>query len=304
MHHVEISGYRAGSGAKPQHLLLTLLGDYWYRREESISSTALVDLLAEFDVSEPNARAAISRLARRGLLQSLRRGRATRYRLTSQAAATLEEGTRRIFEFGHSPRPWDGTWTCLSFSIPESQRSTRTNLRTRLRWLGFAALYDAVWFASGDRTAAAADLIAELGIESATIIAGPVHNAGEGDPLRAWDLDTLRSRYETFVGRFGPLREPAEHGRIAAAEALVVRTALIDEWRVFPALDPELPAELLPTAWPQKAAVDLFVTIYDSLGPPATEHVGAVLARHDPEAARLATHHTTRIAFPDPGGSG
>ncbi|HEY9524217.1 MAG TPA: hypothetical protein VIR33_13325, partial [Thermopolyspora sp.] len=142
---------RTGPETRPQHLLLTLLGDYWYQREGSIPSTALVGLLAEFDVTEQNARAALSRLARRGLLASVRQGRATRYRLTPQAHATLAEGTDRIFGFGHRAHTWDGTWTCVSFSVPESMRSTRTTLRTRLRWLGFAPLYDAAWFAPGDR---------------------------------------------------------------------------------------------------------------------------------------------------------
>jgi phenylacetic acid degradation operon negative regulatory protein len=50
--------------ARPQHLLLTPLGDYWYRRHEAISSTALVSLLYAFGVSEQNARAALSRLAK------------------------------------------------------------------------------------------------------------------------------------------------------------------------------------------------------------------------------------------------
>ena len=34
-------------GFPPQHLLLTLLGDYWSKRCEPLPSAALVDLLAE-----------------------------------------------------------------------------------------------------------------------------------------------------------------------------------------------------------------------------------------------------------------
>ena len=92
---------RTGPETRPQHLLLTLLGDYWYQREGSIPSTALVGLLAEFDVTEQNARAALSRLARRGLLASVRQGRATRYRLTPQAHATLAEGTELVVSGDH-----------------------------------------------------------------------------------------------------------------------------------------------------------------------------------------------------------
>ena len=36
-------------GFPPQHLLLTLIGDYWSGRCEALPSAALVDLLAEFE---------------------------------------------------------------------------------------------------------------------------------------------------------------------------------------------------------------------------------------------------------------
>ena len=53
---------------RPPRLLLTLLGDYWWRRTEPLPSAALVALLAEFGVSDSAARAALSRLTRNQLL--------------------------------------------------------------------------------------------------------------------------------------------------------------------------------------------------------------------------------------------
>src|SRR6266700_3084713 len=53
---------------RPPRLLLTLLGDYWWRRTEPLPSAALVALLAEFAVSDSAARAALSRLTRNRLL--------------------------------------------------------------------------------------------------------------------------------------------------------------------------------------------------------------------------------------------
>jgi phenylacetic acid degradation operon negative regulatory protein len=44
---------RTWSGAqRPPRLLLTLLGDYWWQRMESLPSAALVALLAELGVSD------------------------------------------------------------------------------------------------------------------------------------------------------------------------------------------------------------------------------------------------------------
>lgn len=288
-----IEDARAFPGSRPQHLLVTLLGDYWYQREESISSTALADLLAEFGVTEQNARAALSRLAHRGLLESVRHGRATHYRLTEQAAHTLAEGSGRIFSFGRRTRSWDGTWTCVAFSIPESMRSTRNMLRRRLRWLGFAPLYDAAWFAPRDRADAAAVIISELQVKSATIITGPIQETGGDDPLHAWDLGALSARYEAFISRFTPVSDRARGPDIGYAEALLARTAIIDIWRTFPALDPELPGELLPAGWPLPTAAGLFAEVYDMLGPRATSRVKRVLGRHDPPAAELAAYHTS-----------
>src|SRR5579875_2162518 len=44
-----------GIANRPPRLLLTLLGDYWWRRAESLPSAAIVALLAEFGVSDSAA---------------------------------------------------------------------------------------------------------------------------------------------------------------------------------------------------------------------------------------------------------
>jgi phenylacetic acid degradation operon negative regulatory protein len=289
--------HRSAVNARPQHLLLTLLGDFWYRREEALPSAALVDLLAEFGVSTPNARAALSRLARRDLLVSSRRGRRTFYALTANAATVLVEGTHRIFTFGAQPRAWDGRWTVVAFSLPEQRRDTRHVLRTRLGWLGFASLYDAMWIAPGDRHVAAAALLADLDISTATIVVGPAYALPGDGPARAWDLAALRSRYEAFIDEFAAVRDLIHRGGVAPAVALVARTAIIDVWRAFPAMDPELPAEHLPEGWPRPDARALFAEVYDALGPLATIRFRQIVARHDEDVAGLALHHTVEEAM-------
>ena len=39
----------------------------------------------------------------------------------------------------------------------------------------------------------------------------------------------------------------------------------MDAWRAFPWSDPDLPAELLPEAWPRTEARELLVRLYDGL---------------------------------------
>ncbi|WP_204331318.1 PaaX family transcriptional regulator C-terminal domain-containing protein [Geodermatophilus sabuli] len=287
----------AAVGTRPQHLLLTLLGDFWYHRSESLPSTALVRLLAEFGVTEPNARAAISRLARKDLLVATRQGRRTAYALSETGHATLVEGTRRIFRFGNDPQPWDGRWTMVAFSVPEENRPLRSTLRTRLRWLGFTALFDGVWTAPGDHSAEAGALLAELSLTTATIVVGTACGPAEGDPARAWDLQGLSDRYTAFLADFGDIAERVHAGEVSDTEALVRRTTLIDVWRTFPALDPELPVELLPADWPARRARELFTDVYDALGPRATRRFRELVAVDDPAAAPLARHHTSTEAL-------
>ena len=136
---------RSRVGAQPQHLLITLLADYWFGRDDQLPSAGLVDLLGEFGISAASARAALGRRSRRGLLRSSKSGRRTFYGLTPLAVRVLKDGLGRILSFGTEPaEPWDGTWLVVAFSVPEERRDARHVLRSRLCWQGFAPLYDGV----------------------------------------------------------------------------------------------------------------------------------------------------------------
>jgi phenylacetic acid degradation operon negative regulatory protein len=283
--------------ARPQHLLLTLLGDYWYPRSDELPSTALVALLGEFGVSEANARAALSRLSRRGLLASRRDGRRTSYWLTPAGLRVLREGTLRIFTFGTRPREWDGRWTVVAFSIPEDNRGLRSTLRTRLAWLGFAAPFDALWMSPGDREGEAAALLAELAVHTATIVVGKVSQLAPLDPARAWDLDGLAASYAAFASRFARVAARVAAGDLAPAEALIHRTAVIDVWRNFPAVDPELPDGLLPRGWPREQARATFTAIYDGLGQAAARRVADVFSTCSPDQSSKVSFHTSANAL-------
>ena len=307
---------------RPPRLLLTLLGDYWWQRTESLPSAAIVGLLAEFGVSDSAARAALSRLTRNGLLVTSRNGRRTFVRLSQRAADVLDDGGRRIFSFGATPAPWDGMWSLVAFSLPEEHRSARDELRKELRWLGFAPLYDGLWVCPRDHAGDVMARLKDLGISTATAFratALPAVSAaapGAADaaggagaalvtadiPARAWDLSGLRDRYQEFTEFAGLLRDQTVAGEITTADALVARTRVMNEWRAFPAMDPDLPYELLPPAWPRAAARDLFITCYDLLGPLAARRVRQIIARYSPELAGRAAYHSSQLTLSDADG--
>ena len=118
-------------------------------------------------------------------------------------------------------------------------------------------------------------------------------------PARAWDLSGLRDRYQEFTEFAGLLRDQTVAGEITTADALVARTRVMNEWRAFPAMDPDLPYELLPPAWPRAAARDLFITCYDLLGPLAARRVRQIIARYSPELAGRANFHNTELTMAD-----
>ena len=284
-----------GGAQKPPRLLLTLLGDYWWQHTESLPSAALVALLAEFGVSDSAARAALSRLTRNQLLVTSKIGRRTFVRLSERAAQILDEGARHIFSFGRATQPWDGMWSLVAFSIPEQNRAARDALRKQLRWLGFAPLYDGLWVAPRDQASEVVSQLSELGISTATAFRATTVPGIEPDgfPQNAWDLDDLHTRYEAFISYAQRLRERALAGRISPVEALVARTRVMDEWRAFPGLDPDLPVELLPDAWPRAAARELFIAAYDLLGPLAAHRVRQIIARYSRELATRAAYHSS-----------
>jgi phenylacetic acid degradation operon negative regulatory protein len=297
---------RARQGAEPQRLLTTLLGDYWFWRQEHIPSAALVRLLEEFGISEASARAALRRLVSRGLLTSSRNGRTTAYGLPPRASDVIVAHMRRLLTFGAVTPPWDGEWTVVTFSVPEDQRDTRRTLRDGLRLLHFGMIFDAVWVSPHDRTDDVVELTRRLGVRGAVVFRARKVADDDLDPVpaRAFDVTALRERYLRFIDTHRPVAERLAmsgpdigpmSGPLSGpspAEALRLRTAIMTDWRVFPTLDPDLPAELLPAGWPRDEARRLCVRIYDSLGEPAERRFREILAGFDPELAGLAAHHT------------
>lgn len=294
----EVDLPRMQSGSQPQHLLITLLGDYWLDRPEQLPSAALVRLVGEFGVTPVGARAALSRLTRRGLLSSSKVGRRTYYGLTERTKRVLAEGSQRIFTFGTSSAPWDGRWTVAAFSVPEDQRELRHTLRSKLRWLGFAPLYDGMWVSPRNAAQAVLDALREVGVERVTVMTATYHAGGPlgGDPISAWDLGYLRKVYEQFIDQYEPLLARVRRGDVGTAEALIARTKVMDTWRNFPNLDPELPDELLPEGWPRRHARAIFAEVYNALGPLGEVRVRQILAEFAPELTSLVRHHTTDVA--------
>lgn len=287
---------RSQTGANPQRVMTALLGDYWLDRDEFLPSATLVDLVGEFDVTAASARAALSRLLRRGTLEVRKVGRTTRYRLSPPARQSLRSaGDVLAAALRPPPADWDGHWTVVAFSVSEDRREVRHALRAGLRRLGFAPLYDGVWTAPHAEARALTALLHDLDVGQVTVLRSAVlHPAdGPGHPAGSWDLAGLRRGWTTFVGRQERLLDTLDAGRVGPRQALVARYALLEDWAALTAAEPALPAALLPADWPRGRAAEVFVAAADGLAPLGETRFREVVTRAAPDLAPLAAARRT-----------
>jgi phenylacetic acid degradation operon negative regulatory protein len=253
-----LSRRREVAATSARSLLLTLLGEFVLPARTPVWSQTLVDALAVVGVEEKSARQALARTAADGVVDSERVGRRVRWSLSPSGLRLLTEGAARIYGHGAERPGWDGRWLVLVASVPEQQRALRHRLRTRLAWAGLGSPAAGVWVrphTGPDDVAAVRAVLDGLDLTaSAHLVVGEYLGGLDAADLaaQAWDLTDLEARYRAFLDRFADL-SPADDTATLAAQL-----RLVDDWRRFPFLDPQLPDPLLPDGWPGRRAAEVF----------------------------------------------
>jgi phenylacetic acid degradation operon negative regulatory protein len=282
---------RHQAGASPQRLLTTLLGEHWLDNPHALPLSAIIDLLAEFGITETSTRATTSRLVKRRVLDTERTGRQAYLRLTDVGREDIRHKTAAILHFGHAGQNWDGQWTLAAFSIPQEQRQLRHQVRSYLRWLSFAPLFDGLWVSPHANPASLEEVFHAAGVHNVSVFRGV--EAGGMSPLTAWDLDRVVTAYDTFLATHRDLLDRVTSGDVTPSAALSARVKVFESWREFLGLDPDLPVKLLPDDWPRAEARAMFAALYDELGPLAELRFRQIVAAHDPDLAEHARHHSS-----------
>lgn len=260
-----------GQPAPPRSLIVTVYGLYAREVGGWIGVSTLIQLLAELDVDAQAVRSSISRLKRREILVSEHRDGRAGYALSPYARSVLETGDRRIFE-RHAVT--DDGWVIAVFSVPESERQQRHQLRSRLAWLGFGTVSSGVWIAPAHALDDTRDHLLRHGLEQYVDLFRADYVAF-GDPAeqvgRWWDLAALQKLYDDFVTEFTPMaaRWTGTGAGVSDQEAFVDYVHVLTAWRRLPYLDPGLPAALLPATWSGTRAADLFAALRAGLADPA-----------------------------------
>jgi phenylacetic acid degradation operon negative regulatory protein len=139
-------------------------------------------------------------MVKRELLARHRRGRKVYLALTPRAVAVLEDGHRRIWETGAVNRDWNGSWTLVGFSLPDSRRNERHDLRSQLVWAGFGPLQHGLWIAAG--TVDVVRIVEDLGLADAvTVLTAQAMKPTESADLvgKAFDVAAIAGRSSSYA---------------------------------------------------------------------------------------------------------
>lgn len=265
---------------QPRALIVTTYGLYAREVGGWLSVASLVQLMAALDVEAAAVRSAISRLKARGVLTASRQDGVAGYSLTVRGRAILDAGDRRIFD-RTTPLAEDG-WLLAVYSVPESERHQRHQLRSRLAWLGFGTVAAGVWIAPVHLERETRAVLHEHALDGYVNLFQADYRDADVRALVAqwWDLGSLAAMYESFIAVHRPIagkwrRAPQPDSPSAYADYVATLTA----WRQLPYHDPGIAAELLPHGWKGARAADLFDGIASAAAPVAHTFVDEVLRR-------------------------
>jgi phenylacetic acid degradation operon negative regulatory protein len=259
----------ARTGSAPS-LLRTIIGAYLRGLGGWIAISELIRLMGAVGVSPAHTRTAVLRVKQKGLLVPQSRGGQNGYLLNPDAVPMLERGDRRIYNFRQQRN--GGPWCLISFSLPETQRDSRHQLRRRLEWIGCGTVAAGLWICPAFLTDEVEEILVDLRLRTAAtlFIADTPQTSGSLAEAAAkwWDLDRLAALHRRFIRAVGdvtPAHSPSEaFGRYVTA---------LDQWRILPYLDPGLQPSALPDDWPGFESVALFDRVKWNLAPLADRFV-------------------------------
>ncbi|SFL33604.1 PaaX family transcriptional regulator [Geodermatophilus ruber] len=267
----------APASVRPQTHVLMFCGVHLADPADAVPTVGLIDALSRVGVGEHAARSTVSRMLRRGTLQRRRRGKRIYLSPTPGIRAALAEGGERAWQ---SPvnRTWDGQWTLLGFSLPESRRADRHLLRSRLQWAGFGMLQNGLWVAPRRVDVEALlhqlDVLDHLKVFRASV-AAPTQVAELIDD--AWDVPAIARGYQQFLDRWD--RPDPLPG---APDDLARQLWLLGEWTLLARHDPGLPVEYLPADWPAVRAEHVALRLRTRYETGAAAIAAGLVERLDP----------------------
>ncbi|HEY9418253.1 MAG TPA: PaaX family transcriptional regulator C-terminal domain-containing protein [Pseudonocardia sp.] len=263
-------------------LLLTILSELVLPDNNATWTSSLLYVLTGLGLEEQTARQAIARASDAGLIASERHGRTVRWTVTEAGRTQIESITRRAASLITPPERWDGNCLIVVVTVPQRLRAVRKRLYSSLYWQGFGNPAPGLWASPHvDRVEELRTLIDDLGLRDSTVtFIGNTLGVGLTEAeivARAWDLDNIAGRYEKLIETYTGIEpEPGD-------DLLFTHLSLINEYREFPAMDPQLPENLLPD-WVGHRATDLFINRNNEWAPAAHQRWRQIVEMTSPSS--------------------
>lgn len=268
-----------------QDVILTLFAMYGRPPHVAFPVASLVTLMGDLGFDSPGVRSAISRLKRKGILDSIRDGGVACYVLDPSMAETISDGDERIFS---DSRPDSGgLWALVTFSVPESQRSLRHQIRATLTSLGFGNVGQGLWIAPAANLHEAQVVLERKGLGGYVEFFSGQYVGEEQLAQKVgqwWDLDELNSYFDEFLSYYSTI---AEQWRVHSAEgpsgddiaqdAFRVYVPMLTMWRRLPYLVPPLPLDVVLAEWNGPRVRAIFHEVHNLLSGRAGEYVESIL---------------------------
>lgn len=234
------------------------------REDGSLVAADVYDAGSAVGFTVHQIRLCFARLVKEDLLVQVGRGRRASFTLTR--AGEREIGAEPSYlqlalDQDRGRARWNGEWHLVTFSVEESRRADRNDLRETLVRLGGAPMNAGVYVCAHDWDDVVIDAADDLGLSNhvSLITAKRLRIGGETDERvvakMLWPLDELAEQWRTFVrghrsaiGRLERAVGPAPSLDLVETMATVI--ALVAEFDECMRVDPLLPAELLPRDWP------------------------------------------------------
>ncbi|TVU66295.1 regulator [Paenarthrobacter nitroguajacolicus] len=261
-------------------LLRTVIGLYLRDAGGWMSAKDIVALMAALGTSGTVSRTALGRLRKKDVVMQEVRNGVPGFTLTDGASAMLARGDRRIYH----PRSMSASdpWCLISFSIPETEREKRHQLRRRLHWIGCGTVAAGLWICPDSLRVEVEEILSDLELrDMATIfvtdtplVGGSLRDAAS----KWWDLDAVAELHNDFIREHGAAGAARAGAAVhSSPDAFATYVQCIDRWRIIPYLDPGLPSAFLPEDWPGGEGADLFRRIVAAYAEPSAEFVRRTL---------------------------
>lgn len=245
---------------QPRSLFFALAGVHMLDDPRPLSGASIVFVMGRLGVGESAARSVLQRMTAKKFIVRQKEGRKTFYTLSDRGRAILREGQEKMFA-GWQPQDWDGRWTFVRIQVPESKRTLRHQMASRLSWAGFAQVDGGPWVAPGQH-----DVVTIVGpgaseLSPIVVYGMPQLPTTVETLVSAFDLGELAADYEAF----GEKWRAVDLESLSPVGALVKRVELHFDWLTLTRTDPQVPVLLLPRNWPGAAQGDLFRLLNEDL---------------------------------------